>query len=117
MKTAKPQGIQQAASFSLRYDQTIIVRTAQFVISAGEEEVLIECSSGLIPDESGADILPIHTRLALPWSAARRLANLLSQVVKVEDHRHEHETTSDDAMSPEPLRGRAKLPKLEPTNA
>ena len=62
MSTANkfPQQIQ------LRYEQTQVLYATQFVISATGEEVIINFSSGALPDaNSGENYLPIHTRIAL----------------------------------------------------
>lgn len=69
-------------SFTVRYDQTTVAHTKQFVVCAGDEELLLECSSGLIGGGGDTHELPIHTRLALPWTAAERLHELLGQVLQ-----------------------------------
>ena len=69
-------------SFTVRYDQTTVAHTKQFVVCAGDEELLLECSSGLIGGDDDTHELPIHTRLALPWTAAERLHELLGQVLQ-----------------------------------
>jgi len=75
----RPKG---KAPFTVRYEQTTALHTSQFVLNAGPEEVMIDCSSGLIREGQGDEgVLPIHTRLALPWSTARQLADLMLQVI------------------------------------
>ena len=74
-------------NFSVRYDQAEITYVSQFLASPGNEELLLDLSSGLIAnataDSAGSNstILPIQNRVALPWSVAERLANVLNQVI------------------------------------
>jgi len=72
--------------FTIRYDKSEIAYVTQFLVSPGKEEVLIDLSSGLLNDANvsptGNPTLPIQGRIALPWSAAERLAKILNQVVE-----------------------------------
>ncbi len=66
--------------FTMRYDAMTVTHTTQFVLCASDEQLVLECSSGLI---TGDDVptLPIHSRLALPWTAATRLHELLDKAL------------------------------------
>jgi len=67
--------------FNIRYDKAAVTYAPQFLVSPGPEELLLELSSGLIVDPDNRQTLPIHTRLAMPWSAVERLAGVLNDVV------------------------------------
>jgi hypothetical protein len=66
----------------LRYEQTSALYASQFVISATGDEVIINFSSGTLTDSNNEETyLPIHTRIALSASGARKLINLLNQAL------------------------------------
>jgi hypothetical protein len=66
----------------LRYEQTTALYASQFVITANGDEVIVNFSSGSLPDsENGDSILPIHTRIALTANGAKKLANLINQAL------------------------------------
>ncbi len=66
----------------IRYEQTTALYASQFVISATGEEVIINFSSGNMPDPTtGNTYLPVHTRIALSSTGARKLANLINQAL------------------------------------
>lgn len=67
--------------FTVRYDKSEIAYMTQFLVSPSDEEVLLDLSSGLLDDGSQPATLPIQSRIALPWSATERLANILGQIV------------------------------------
>lgn len=76
------KGTSQADSVRLRYDDTTARYASQFLVSANEEEILLDCSSGVIIDPSNnQQLLPIHSRLALSNASARRLLSMLSQAL------------------------------------
>ncbi|NJO15743.1 MAG: hypothetical protein HC877_08340 [Thioploca sp.] len=78
-KIFENQFIQQP---QLRYEQTSALYASQFVISATGEEVIINFSSGTLTEpNNGETYLPIHTRIALSVSGARKLVNLLNQAL------------------------------------
>ncbi len=106
---------------TVRYLQTFATHSTHFVVSASDEQLVLDCSSGLISENEG-EVLPIHTRLALPWSAVERLADLLQQArarhaahqsAVQSDYRPTARSNSDDAPAPR----RASLPKLENSHA
>lgn len=78
-KTSEPKFPQQ---LQLRYEQTSALYASQFVISATGEEIIINFSSGsLLDPSSGETYLPIHTRVALSATGARKLVTLLNQAL------------------------------------
>jgi len=82
-KTPEKQGSQQ---IHMRYEQTMANYASQFVLNATGEEIIINFSSGSIPDpRTGENHLPIHTRIAMSTAGARRLANLLNQALSATD--------------------------------
>ncbi|HHB92514.1 MAG TPA: hypothetical protein ENK59_04780 [Thioploca sp.] len=64
----------------LRYEQTTALYASQFVISTNGEEVIINFSSGGLPDKD-TSYLPVHTRIALTATGAKNLANLINQAL------------------------------------
>ncbi|MDD2814783.1 MAG: DUF3467 domain-containing protein [Thiotrichaceae bacterium] len=86
----------------VRYEQTQALYASQFVLNASEEEIIINFSSGSLPDpQTGETHLPIHSRVALSTEGARRLLNLLNQALSAT----QQQATSTSA---------AKLPPLKP---
>jgi hypothetical protein len=80
MSTTSENKIPQ--QLQLRYEQTTALYASQFVISATGEEVIINFSSGNMPDPTtGNTYLPIHTRIALSSTGARKLANIINQAL------------------------------------
>jgi hypothetical protein len=66
----------------VRYEQTQALYASQFVLNASEEEIIVNFSSGSLPDpQTGDTHLPIHSRIALSKEGARRLLNLLNQAL------------------------------------
>lgn len=72
---------QNQNNYLVRYEDSDINYITQFLVSPGNEEVLLELSSGLLPNGNDKPILPIKNRIALPWSTVERLAEVLNQVV------------------------------------
>jgi len=86
MTTQKTPEKQASQQVHLRYEQTMATYASQFVLNATGEEIIINFSSGSIPDpRTGENHLPIHTRIAMSTAAARRLANLLNQALSATD--------------------------------
>ncbi|ALG66890.1 DUF3467 domain-containing protein [Beggiatoa leptomitoformis] len=72
----KPQQVR------VRYEQTTAIYASQFVLSVTGEEVIVNFSSGSLPDPAtGEAHLPVHTRIALSPDGAKRLVNLLNQAL------------------------------------
>jgi len=77
-KTAAPQ-----TQLQVRYDVTTAQYGGQFLLNVSEEEVIINFSSGIVPDpKTGAMQLPVHSRPALSHNGAARLAQLLMQTAE-----------------------------------
>ena len=90
-------------SWQVQYANQSIQYTTQFLASAGDEEVILDCGSVMVPGgASGPEQLPVHTRMALPWSAVERLHQLLGQLVH----------SRQEIASSETIRDAAKLPPL-----
>jgi hypothetical protein len=66
----------------VRYEQTEAVYASQFALNVTEDEIIINFSSGSLPDPNTGDMhLPIHTRIALSPNGAKNLLNLLTQAL------------------------------------
>ncbi len=102
--------------FAIRYDKSDIAYITQFLVSPGNEEVLLELSSGLLNDaDQSADrkqTLPIQTRIALPWSAAERLAKILNKVVATKRQQVERQRNSKQPRSSQVVIPEASLPQM-----
>lgn len=67
----------------LRFDQTSALYSAQFVTNVTQDEVVINFSSGVIADpQSGENVLPIHSRIAMTRDGAKRLLSVLKQTLE-----------------------------------
>ncbi len=100
----------QQKNFSIRYDQSEISYITQFLVSPGNEEVLLDLSSGLLNDESQTKTLPIQSRIALPWSTVERLASVLNRVVAA---RRQQAGKAKPKMAPNiPAVPQASLPQM-----
>lgn len=86
---------------------------SQFIVNAGDEELLVDVSDGLVLDSQGRPELPVHTRLALSWAGARRLTQLLQQALRA----HENGRASAAPPKPKFLSTEARLPSFEVTDA
>lgn len=90
----------------VKYDQTTAQYANQFLVNTTAEELFLDLSSGTISDpSSGEAVIPIHTRIAMTYNGARRLAQILAQAVQ----RHE---ASQAAQAPAG-KAAARLPKLD----
>ncbi len=72
---------QKQQMVKVRYEQTRAEYAAQFVLNMSEEEIVINFSSGMMPDPAGENHLPIHSRIAMTPNNARKLAALLNQAL------------------------------------
>src|SRR5213080_1681923 len=64
----------------VKYEDMTARYANQIVLTTGQEEVFLDFSSGIIPDQAGGtSVLPIHTRIAMPPNALRRFHQMLSQ--------------------------------------
>lgn len=67
----------------LKYDVYTAKYANQAVISGSADDIFLDFSSGPVPDPaSGESIIPIHTRIAMSQSGARRLLAALQQTLK-----------------------------------
>ena len=67
---------------NIHFEETTALYASQFVISATGEEVIINFSSGSQSDaKTGENYLPVHTRIAMTSTGARRLAGLINQAL------------------------------------
>ncbi len=80
----KSESQNPSQEIAVRYDKSEIIYATQFLASPGIEELMLDFSSGLIEDSTNSQSksLPIHTRLAMPWTAVERLTQILNQVVE-----------------------------------
>lgn len=86
------------------------VYASHFLLTFNEECLLIESSAGLAACESGDGSLPIHSRLAVPWNAAQRLAAVLNSAIA------QHAIQENGGDSPPTTAATphaAQLPRLE----
>ncbi len=63
----------------VKFDVSEALYASQALVQAGAEEVILDFSSGIISDATGAKVMPIHTRIAMSYAAARRLSSALNQ--------------------------------------
>ena len=107
MTQASPDSSVQVA---IQYQQAQTIFGSQFVVNAAEDEVLVDVSAGVVLTPAGQPELPIHTRLAMTWSGARRLSQLLQQALKG------HDTPRQNVPKPKFLAAEARLPEIEVAN-
>jgi hypothetical protein len=99
----------------VRYDPIPTLYASHFLVTAQQEEVLLECAPGVSVDRAGGrSVMSVHTRLALNWTSARRLVDLLSRVIGERETwlaKNELASTRDAAAaSDSPV---ARLPSFE----
>ncbi len=71
---------QQQMKIQVKYEDMTARYANQVVLTTGQEEIFLDFSSGLIPDQgTGSSTLPIHTRIAMTPAGARRLYQVLGQ--------------------------------------
>ena len=72
---------QKQVKIQVIYEDLTARYANQVILSTGQEEVYLDFSSGIIPDQgSGMSTLPIHTRIAMSAGGVRRLYNVLGQL-------------------------------------
>ena len=96
----------------VRYEETQVLYAGQFLVNASAEEVVINFSSGFISDpQTGENMMPIHSRVALSPAGALRLMNTLSQAVQ---NMQAQEAAQDKSVSKSKVSGQeAGLPKIK----
>ena len=71
----------QKVNIQVKYEDMTARYANQIVLTTGQEEVYLDFSSGIIPDQGGGvSVLPIHTRIAMPHSALKRFHQMLTQL-------------------------------------
>lgn len=71
-----------SVKLQVKYDDMMARYASQVAVTTGPEEVYLDFSSGIVPDQAtGTSVLPIHTRIAMPYGAVRRFHQLLTQVL------------------------------------
>ncbi len=66
----------------VRYTETSALYASQFIINTSGEDLTINFSSGPITDPANNEtILPVHTRLAMTRAGARRLYDVLGNIL------------------------------------
>jgi hypothetical protein len=72
---------QKQMKIQVKYEDMTARYANQVVLTTGQEEVFLDFSSGLLPDQgSGTSVLPIHTRIAMSAGGLRRLYQVLGQL-------------------------------------
>jgi hypothetical protein len=83
-----PSPMATAGAPRLVFDQLPALYSSQFRVSAADDLVMVDCSPGVLPDrQSGESVMPVHTRLAMTWTAVERLATVLNQALGQRDDR------------------------------
>ena len=94
---------------NLQYANQSILYTTQFIASMGDEEVVLDCGSIVAASGNDQHSLPIHTRLALPWTAVKRLHGLLEDLMQTRSENAKPTGATNDAANDA---ARASLPPL-----
>lgn len=83
MAQSTPSDPNQQRKVKVKYEEYSARYANQTVLSGSPDEVFLDFSSGPVPDAAtGETVIPIHTRIALSPSAARRLLAALQQTLK-----------------------------------
>jgi hypothetical protein len=118
--TADKSGGKPQQAVSLRYEHAAALQTAQFVVNLREDGLLLDCSSGPIFENGSTDpVLPIHTRLAMSTTCARRLVDLLHGVLERTGRPAASQGAaglSGSARDEDPQQPKARFPKLKKDN-
>lgn len=65
----------------IKYEDMTARYASQVVLTTGQEEVYLDFSSGIVPDQGqGFSTLPVHTRIAMTANGVRRLYQTLGQL-------------------------------------
>ena len=77
---AEETGKQQ---IKIRYSETSALYASQFIVNTSGEDITINFSSGPLTDPaSNETILPVHTRMAMTINGARRLHDVLGNILE-----------------------------------
>ena len=68
--------------FKVKYEDMTARYASQVILNANADEIFLDFSSGALADPAtGEPLVPVHTRIAMSPSGARRLADLLNQAL------------------------------------
>lgn len=68
------------SSLTVHHEPSAALYTREFLVHLSDDEVILDCSSGIVRDATGS-VLPVHTRLALTPGGLRRLHELLTRAL------------------------------------
>lgn len=72
----------QQKKIQVKYEDMTARYANQVVLTTGAEEVYLDFSSGLVPDQGqGFATLPIHTRIAMTRAGLKRFYEVLGQAM------------------------------------
>ena len=78
---ANEQQQKKQQQIQIKYEDMTARYANQVVLTTGQEEIFLDFSSGLIPDQGqGFSTLPVHTRIAMTAGGLRRLYQTLGQL-------------------------------------
>ena len=67
----------------VRYEEMAAQYASQVILNTTKEEFLLDFSSGVVPDPvTGEPCVPVHTRVAMSLSGAKRLYSLLGKAIQ-----------------------------------
>ena len=82
-KSEAAQQEKQKVSMHVRYDTMETQFASQFIVNSTREEIIVNFSPGAIADpQTGQQMLPVNTRIAMTPQGAARLAQTLSSALK-----------------------------------
>ena len=83
MAQSEKNGNGSKPQIDVQYEQRTAVYASQFILNGADDELVMDCSSGVVLEsQDGHPVMPIHTRLAMSWGAAKRLTTLLNQALR-----------------------------------
>ena len=105
MSQPNPASAPQARKLRIKYEETAAKYANQTILSGSTDEVFLDFSSGPVPDAAtGESIVPVHTRIAMSHSGARRLLAALQQTLKRIEATNTQATSAQRASLP-PVKG------------
>lgn len=73
----------ETTKLKIGYESTTAKYASQVILNATREEVFLDFSSGIVPDqETGVPSVPVHTRIAMSHMGAKRLYELLGRAFR-----------------------------------
>jgi len=80
----------------VRYEKREALYANQVILNGSPEELFLDFSSGPVSDpDSGETVVPVHTRIAMSPSAARRLLSALQQSIQRSTKQPESESPKE----------------------